>query len=60
MSDAIVKKTRRLMLELGLTFGAADVIDETLLEINTIPMFVAFDQVVHGAIAKSIHHRMRG
>ena len=54
ISDAIVEKTRRVMLELGLTFGAADFIDETFLEINTMPMFVAFDQVVDGAIARSI------
>jgi D-alanine-D-alanine ligase-like ATP-grasp enzyme len=48
------------MFELGLTFGAADFIDETFLEINTMPMFVAFDQVADGAIAKSIYYGLRG
>lgn len=62
INDAIVSQTRALMRRLGLTFAAADFIDDGentwFLEINSGPMFAAFDYVAHGAIADSLRRNL--
>jgi hypothetical protein len=62
INDGIVFQTRALMRQLGLTFAAADFIDDGhdtwFLEINSGPMFAAFNNVVHGAIAESLRHNL--
>ena len=51
------------MTKLHLTFGAADfMVDNNnkhwFLEINTMPMFAAFDLKVNGLLSKTIHSEL--
>ena len=47
-------RSKRLAKSIGLTYAALDFIDNYFLEINSMPMFVAFDQISMGKIAKAI------
>ena len=62
IKDGIVAQTRALMRQLGLTFAAADFIDDGhdtwFLEINSGPMFAAFNNVAHGALAESLRRNL--
>jgi len=49
-----VMNSKKLASEMGLTFSALDFVGDFFLEINSMPMFVAFDQFAGGRIAKSI------
>ncbi len=58
-----VKKIKTLMSKLQLNFGAADfMVDNNnkhwFLEINTMPMFAAFDVKVNGLLSKTIHSEL--
>lgn len=52
--DDTVDKVRAVGRDLGLTFLAADFMDDVFLEVNSGPMFSAFNGVVNGAIASAI------
>ena len=54
----IVYKVRAVAHGLGLTFCAADFMDDVFLEINSGPMFAAFDRVVKGAVASAIRSEL--
>lgn len=52
--DDTVAKVRAVGRDLGLTFMAADFVDDVFLEVNSGPMFAAFNSTVNGAIASAI------
>ena len=54
-----VDKVRTVARGLGLTFCAADFMDDVFLEVNSGPMFAAFDTVVYGALAKAIRAELK-
>ena len=56
-------KVKELMKKLNLNFSAADfMVDENdkhwFLEVNTLPMFVAFDAEVNGDLSKTLHDEL--
>lgn len=58
-SDSIMKKFRELCDQIGLDFAAGDFMTDengelVFLEVNSQPMFVAFDQVSNGALTDAI------
>jgi D-alanine-D-alanine ligase-like ATP-grasp enzyme len=61
--DDQLQKVKKVMKKVGLNFTAADfMIDEEnkhwFLEVNTLPMFAAFDVVVNGTLAKTIRDEL--
>jgi hypothetical protein len=63
IDHAIVPQVRKLMGKINLTFGAADFIDDGnktwFLEINSSPMFAAFNNVVAGKLAESLRANLK-
>ena len=56
-------KVKELMKKLNLNFSAADfMVDDNdkhwFLEVNTLPMFAAFDKEVNGEISKTLHDEL--
>ena len=58
-SPELVSKVRTVARGLGLTFCAADFMDDVFLEVNSGPMFAAFNNVVEGALAKAIYTELK-
>ncbi len=58
-SPDMVNKVRTVARGLGLTFCAADFMGDVFLEINSGPMFAAFNNVVGGALAKAIYTELK-
>jgi len=58
-SPELVSKVRTVARGLGLTFCAADFMDDVFLEVNSGPMFAAFNTVVDGALAKAIRSELK-
>lgn len=56
--DATIDKAHQLAELLGLTYAALDFVGDYFLEINTLPMFAAFDPLTNGNLAKSIRHSL--
>jgi len=50
----LIEKTREVAKRVGLTYCAADFMDDVFLEVNSGPMFAAFDAKVNGRLAKAI------
>ncbi len=66
LHSPIVKKMRKLLDEMGLDWGAVDFKYELktkkyyFLEVNSNPMFSAFDKVSHGRLSASIFEALTG
>tara|TARA_X000001388_G_scaffold15787_1_gene9667 strand:- start:12 stop:782 length:771 start_codon:yes stop_codon:yes gene_type:complete len=63
ISSGIIKKVKKLMGKIQLNFVAVDfMVDKNnkywFLEINTMPMFAAFDLKVNGLLSKTIHSEL--
>jgi len=62
IDDATVEKVKHLMCRLNLNFGASDFMEDEeglwFLEVNTGPMFVAFDMQVQGKLAETIRYEL--
>jgi hypothetical protein len=56
--DETVRKVRSVSEKIGLTFCAADFMDDVFLEINSGPMFSSFDRIVEGAVARAIRNEL--
>jgi len=56
--DDTVMRVRTVAERMGLTYCAADFMDDTFLEINSGPMFAAFDRIVEGAIGRAIRDEL--
>lgn len=53
-----ISKVRALARKLALTYCAADFVGGVFLEINTGPMFAAFDQVIDGALSAALRSEL--
>jgi hypothetical protein len=53
-SSTIIEKSFKLAGTLGLSYTALDFVDDYFLEINSMPMFAAFDRLLEGQIARAI------
>ncbi len=62
IDDVTVEKVKHLMCRLNLDFGASDFMEDEeglwFLEVNTGPMFVAFDMQVQGKLAETIRYEL--
>jgi len=56
--DDTVMRVRAVAKKLGLTYCAADFMDDTFLEVNSGPMFAAFDRTVNGALGRAIRDEL--
>ena len=52
--EETIKHSKKLADEMGLSYAALDFVENYFLEINSMPMFVAFDQITSGKLAKAI------
>ena len=52
--EETIKHSKNLADEMGLSYAALDFVENYFLEINSMPMFVAFDQITSGKLAKAI------
>jgi len=57
-SSSLVAKAFDLASLMGLSYSALDFVEEYFLEINTMPMFAAFDQLAKGQIADAIRYSL--
>jgi hypothetical protein len=52
--EKTIKYSKKLADEMRLSYAALDFVENYFLEINSMPMFVAFDQITSGKLAKAI------
>ena len=57
-STELVEQAFELASRLRLSYAALDFVDQYFLEINTMPMFAAFDQLIDGQIARAIRYAL--
>lgn len=55
----LVRKAKELAYVLGLDFCAMDFMEDVFLEVNTGPMFAAFDSTVDGTLSRAIADNIR-
>jgi dsRNA-specific ribonuclease len=57
-SQELIDRSIQMAKRLGLSYTALDFVGDYFLEINSMPMFVAFDQLLQGQIAKAIRYTL--